>query len=435
MITITGAVIQQFRTLVRKGLGLTKRRPSPKVHFEAGRNGLRVCVQTADVVVEYWDAGQDSSTNFAVSFDLFREFTAGKATDVSLRMEGRELVASWHQAGIPQGIRLPVQKQDALPPIPENWRSNSSELLTAIRDSCGTADSESGRYALSHLRLRGSDGQVAATDGRQLLAVAGFSFPWEGEILIPTSKIFDCADLIGYETVDAGMEGNWAVFRTGPWKVWLKIDRASRFPEIDSLLSGSSESATVLTLAEPDAEFLRQSLKHLPGGDDHNSPLTFDLNGAVTVRSKAGDAEKVTEVILARSERDGQEVRFAANRRFVARAIELGFRKFQIGKPESPVIAQTGNRSFLWANLMAASVIPPTANAVRIESPGISPSTVERYSRPQSQRPAKRTPLRLEKIIAALRSSAETMSRLLHELEHSTSPCDLSSEQLRATDA
>jgi len=435
MITIPGLVIQQFRTVVRKGLGITKRQPAPMVNLQSTQNGLRMCVQTEEVIAEYLSPSQGTlTTNLAVAFDLFRECSAGKATDVSLHIKDDELVASWTKAGIPQMTHQPVREQTELPITPQTWCSNSSELLASVRDACGTTDSESARYALSHIRLRGSDGQIAATDGRQLLAVNGFEFPWNDEVLVPASKVFDCADLCGYEKVEVAQDGEWVCVRTGPWTVRLKIDRARRFPEIDLMLRGSPQATTVLTLEESDAQFLQRTLRHLPGKAEYNSPLTFDLNGRVAVRCKAGDVDQVTEVTLVNSDRDGQEVRFAANRRFVARAIELGFRKFHIGDPESPVIAQEGSRTFLWANLTASSVIPPSPDAQQIESPRASVSKAIRPSSSRPGRQANRASPRLEKIIEALRNSADTMSRLLRELEGSAAHSGLSPCQLRAID-
>ncbi|PQO38872.1 hypothetical protein C5Y96_03090 [Blastopirellula marina] len=435
MFTIPGLVIQQFRTVVRKGLGITKRQPAPMVNLQSTQNGLRMCVQTEEVIVEYLSPSQGTlTTSLAIAFDLFRECSAGKSTDVSLHIKDDELVASWTEAGIPQMTCQPVREQADMPMTPQAWCSNPSDLLTAIRDACGTTDSESARYALSHIRLRGSDGQIAATDGRQLLAVKGFDFPWNDEVLVPASKVFDCADLCGYEKVEVAQDGEWVCVRTGPWTVRLKIDRARRFPEIDSMLRGSPQATTVLTLEESDAQFLQRTFRHLPGKAEHNSPLTFDLNGRVAVRCRAGDLDQVTEVTLANSNRDGQEVRFAANRKYVARAIELGFRTFQVGKPESPVIAQEANRTFLWANLTASSVIPPSPDAQRIESPRSSVSTAIRSSSSRSVRQSKRASPRLEKIIEALRNSTDMMSRLLNELEDSTGHSGLSPNQLRAID-
>jgi len=435
MITIPGLVIQQFRAVVRKGLGITKRQPAPLVNLRATQNGLRMCVQTEEVIVEYLNPCHGTlTTDLAVAFDLFRECSAGKTTDVSLCIKDDGIVASWTEAGIPQMTHHPVREQSELPITPQTWCSNSSELLTAIHDASGTTDSESARYALSHIRLRGSDGQIAATDGRQLLAVKGFEFPWTDEVLVPASKVFDCADLCGYETVEVALDGEWICVRTGPWTVRLKIDRARRFPEIDLMLRGSPQVATVLTLEESDAQFLQRTLRHLPGKAEYNSPLTFDLNGCVAVRCKAGGMDQVTEVTLANSNRDGQKVRFAANRKYVARAIELGFRTFQVGNPESPVIAQEANRTFLWANLTASSVIPPSPDAQRIESPRSSVSTAIRSSSSRSVRPSKRVSPRLEKIIEALRDSTDMMSRLLGELEDSTGHSGLSPNQLRAID-
>ncbi|HWB00107.1 MAG TPA: hypothetical protein VG713_16550, partial [Pirellulales bacterium] len=68
-----------------------------------------------------------------------------------------------------------VSDAPAFPGAPEALVSNPPELLGALAEAQSAVDSQSARYALGCVQWRGTQGQLVATDGRQILRYGGFT--------------------------------------------------------------------------------------------------------------------------------------------------------------------------------------------------------------------------------------------------------------------
>ena len=106
-----------------------------------------------------------------------------------------------------------------------------------------------------------------------------------------------------------------------PSKAISAASRDSPIPRVDDHLTPISESTTTLQLSDADAEFLTNAVKRLPTVDESNSPITVDLNGAVSIRAKGPEDQAPTEIVLSSSHRHGDAVRFNKNRDY--RPVEL----------------------------------------------------------------------------------------------------------------
>ncbi|MBX3452777.1 MAG: hypothetical protein KF777_24790 [Planctomycetaceae bacterium] len=373
MITIPRSLLKRLRVVFGRALGLTARSSAALLTFQPHDGGVRISVVGSDVALTYQHPLQATFDALAVPYDLLKRCEGTKDDPVTLSRQNDEIIAEWTDAGIPQVSRFAVAELEALPPTPDTMQSNRPELLSALRDAVETTDRESTRYALNCLRLRGRDGQIAATDGRQLLVQDGFSFPWEGELLIPASRVFGSAEFSAHSEIEIGETDDWVTFRAGAWTVHLKIEKEARFPQVDHHIPQATASASMLHLSDADAEFLSKAVSRLPASGDYNAPVTVDLNGAIAIRAKGDDQPTPTELVLTASRRDGDPVKFNTNREFLARAARLGFRSVQVVGPETPVCCRDQSRSYVWALLGKDGIIPSDPDMVRIESPG-SPS-------------------------------------------------------------
>ncbi len=90
----------------------------------------------------------------------------------------------------------------------------------------GPTDSGASRFAWDHLRLRDSDGRIAATEGRPLPVQSGFSFPWEEDLLVPAHRLLSTGDLQDHQRVEIGNTEDWFTLRSGPWTLWFRIAQA-----------------------------------------------------------------------------------------------------------------------------------------------------------------------------------------------------------------
>ena len=300
---------------------------------------------------------------------------------------GDRVVATWNDAGIPQQADYEAPKksrQEDFPALPAKMVENPPELLGALRDAAETADSEAVRYATHCVRLEGSKGRVAATDGRQILVQSGFELPFDEDLLIPANKVFGCRELPSDAAVSIGKTDDWVTFRVGAWTFHFAIDKGGRFPNVDTYLLDADAALARCRLSDSDAEFLTAAIARLPSQDDTNLPVTLELNGAVAIRAIGPGQSQPTELLLSGSQATGQAMRINSNRNYLRRAVQLGFRELCAYKPEAPIVCHDARRSFVWAVLEKDAAIKPTKDAVRLESADAAPAKAS------PKRPAKR---------------------------------------------
>lgn len=368
MITLPRSLLRRLRLAFGRGLGVNAKATGPSITVEANHEGVSIQAGNADFSIRYLHAGEQGRVTFTAPFELLRRCEGTrKHEDAELSCDGRAIFAQWFEKSLPKNVEFDAVEPSKLPVPPSNFVTNPPELLDALREAATTADAESTRYALTHMRLRG-DGQIAATDGRQLLIQSGFEFPWDNERLVPANRLLERGDLSVGEPVDVGHTDEYMVFRTGPWTVWLKTLKEGQFPKIDELITNANLSKTTLHVTNADAKFVAETVASLPGKNDFNSPTTVDLNGSVALRAKASTEPALVELVLTNSHREGAAIRFSTDRKYFARAMKLGFRTFEVASDVSPVCCRDGNRTYLWALLNKEGIISSAADAIRIES-------------------------------------------------------------------
>jgi hypothetical protein len=379
LITISRRTVLKLRTVLRRAFGA--RGPGPTLVFTADSAGLKVSARQGDVAVEFCDQGngEGSGESLRVPFAFLADCGSKSDDPVELVPHGKHrVVTHWVDRNVPQRVTYdadPPANADKFPLRPENFTENPPELLQALRDAAATTDPESARYALGCIQLRAS-GTLTATDGRQILVQSGFQFPWETDILIPANKIFCAAELPCDQPVRVGKTEDWVALGVGPWMICLAINKEGRFPDVDRHLPRADMAQARCRFSAGDAVFLGETLPRLPGQAEYNFPVTFDLNGSIAVRAKAGNQAQATEVVLTDSEWSGDPTRINTNRQYLKRALSLGFREIFLFGEESPVFCQDEHRRYGWALLESKSAIGPAEDVIRLESPKISGETI-----------------------------------------------------------
>ena len=385
-ISITRRQALQLRAVMRRAFG--NRGPGPALAFIADAEGLRVRARFADAAVEYRAPGECPTETLWLPFPFLADCEGKKDEPVKLAAADKgRVTAQWRDGSVPQIISYhaePPADADKFPGVPETFAENQPRLLQSLTDAGESCDPDSIRCALAFLQLRGQQGSVVATDARQLLVQSGFTFPWEEDILIPRSKVFSSSELAGDHPVLVGKAQDNVAFRIGPWTIWMIINKDGQFPDLSRHIPQPTDATARCTLSATDAVFLAQSLPRLPSDDAYNFPVTLDLNGDITIRAKAVDQAKPTEIVLANSSWSGKPVRLNLNRKFLARALKLGFYDLLVYGDKVPVVCHDEHRHFVWATLDPESAIPPAADAIRIESPSAEPQAPA--TQPQTRR-------------------------------------------------
>lgn len=374
MITITRSLARQFRALLRKArLGKIAGQPDALLSITTGDDGLRLRVAGADVAIEYHRPGSFQSENFLLPVDLLADVEGRSADPVTLELGRRgDVNVSWTDRGVPQLVaqaNCRPPKHLAWPELPSSCTANPPELWQALRQAVATSDQESSRYALHCLQLRGQRGQVVATDGRHIYAHRGFELPWSDDLLVPANSVLGCRELASGEDVGVGQAGHWISLRLGCWTVSLKIDREGRFPQVDDCMPSAEAATSRLIVAPADAQFLQRALPSLPDDELANHLVTLDLNGCVIVRSRSAQRPRPTELLLTQSRLEGEPVVLNTDRRYLARAIDLGFREIHFRGNSAPATCQDERRQYVWALLDPDGACQAGDDPLRIESP------------------------------------------------------------------
>ena len=390
MITITRNLARQVRAVFRRALHITPRGLSYPVTLQTGPDGLRLRARSPDAVVEYHTPGELPIEQFAVPFQFLADCESKKDQPVTLEAAGeRQVSAQWRDGSVPQIVQYdradPADAAEFLR-FPDVSAENPPGFLAALQDAMEIAEPAPIKYATDHVQLEGQSGKLVATDGRQLLVQTGYHFPWQGNLLVPRTTLFACRELPQDVPITIGMTGGWVALRVGPWTVWLLVNKDARFPEVHRHVPDPATAVARCQFSAGDAEFLMETLPRLPGDAEYNWPVTFDLNGTIAVRGKSMDQPRATEAVLSSSTWSGEAVRININRRYLARALELGLRELFVYGPNTPVLCQDDRRSYVWAVLDPESAITPADDALRILSPADGPKPCPSPPKPPKRR-------------------------------------------------
>jgi hypothetical protein len=237
-----------------------------------------------------------------------------------------------------------------------------------LNDASLTASTDAIRYATNCIQLRGKQGQIVGTDGKQLLVQGGFTFPWAEDVLIPASAVFGCRELHGQEPVAIGKTEEHVTVTAGPWTFSFTIEKDARFPNVDSIIPSGKQNGTTLQLDPADSQYALGTLDSLPGGSDDDSPVTVEGNGHVALRACGENQPAPTEIVLARSQVQGRQISFATNRAYLVRVLQLGFTSISVSGADRPVVCQHGKRHYVWQPLPKEAVIRASENGVHLSS-------------------------------------------------------------------
>jgi hypothetical protein len=367
------------------------RGPWPLLLCRAGEDGLTLHARSEDLAVRYHQAGKHPPDAIAFRASLLAEFEGRADPPVALEQvafgKGR---ASWDEGGVPRSVAFDTVTPDSVPQLPARPKKLApmpDDFLAALTEAARTAARESARLAVSRVQLRGKAGEVVATDGRQLLVQGGYPLPWPDDVLVPRVPAFG-RELQGATPVRLGRsEGHVAVL-AGPWAFLLVVDGTSRYPAVDTVIPSPRAAKSTLQVHPEDGAFLISTLPKLPGAADHLSPVTLDLGRTACVRARGEGGGRVTEVALARSSASGAPVRLCMDRRYLRRALQLGFAELQVERPDAPVVCRDAQRTYLWMPLDQGGTVAPTDGALRVSSaePEKARSPAPPPSRPDNPR-------------------------------------------------
>ena len=385
MIVIPRDFARTFRVLAKKCLAGRPRGPAPFVTLQVRDDHLTLWCRIESVGMLGCIAARSAAMDLiVVPMDLLAAVEGSRADGVELVVDSKlHGAASWSEHGEAKSHAFEAVlpgKQHKDPDLPD--RVPMPDAFRIALHECGrTADRGGERYALQHVQIRGSTGDVIGTDSRQLLVWGGFVFPFPNDVLVPAIPVFGSRELAEGGELAIGRTDSDVVVTNGPWSVFLPICEG-KYPDARSILPKAGECAEV-TLDDAQAAELLRALPAFPGAAADDRPVTLDLADGLTVRARDESTGAVEELAIAAAV-TGPAVAVAANRTAIDRALRLGCRTIRIPPGARLVAIEGPDRVFAVALLdSSATVAQPESSSTRFR--GVRGASNERTSTMKSR--------------------------------------------------
>jgi hypothetical protein len=373
MITLPQSVLRDCHAVFRRVLPRSSAvKAAASFRLAGGPDGTRLQLLQPDVGVEYLDPDSSEKVALTLPLDVLSDCQGGSSGMVHFQpLENGSILVRWEHAGAPHHREYSPREStpNSFPAWPGRGGANEPSLVDALDQAMLTAGDSSPRLALNSIQLRGTQGDIVGTDGRQLLLQGGFRFPWKGSLLVPRTPVFAAKELCTKDPVHVAQSEAHLLFRTGCWTIALRIDESARFPNVDSVIPKIDPDATHWSIGEEEAAVLTAHLPYLPAADEDCAPVTIDLARQVAIRARGEKEERCSEVTLPDSRVAGEPTRIATHRHYLQRALKLGFRSFQITDPAKPILCQEGKSLYVWVPLDPKGALAPQPHGLRVTLP------------------------------------------------------------------
>jgi DNA polymerase III sliding clamp (beta) subunit (PCNA family) len=386
MIRINCRQIVQIIAEMRRALGIVRNSMLPVV-ITADRSILTLrastehaslaCQTTATV-----KAPSDGGVKLTLPIRAFSTIPSLARQDLTITPVSEGGILEWTTAA---GIRSTISEKcisavepntKPVAPQPEWLISNDSRFGKVLSQAASIADPTSTRYSLGCVRLRGSDGQVAATDGRQAYTVSGFGLPLD-DVMVPAEVLSRLSFLRDCSSISVGRSADWLSLRCGigtmRWLVDVKIQSEGRFPNIDQCMPHESSSRCLVRISDLDAQYMLRHLDKLVGKSFDLNPVTLDLSRnrvlskpQVQLRFRGMNPNiepsnlPITELTLDQSSYDSTPMQLAIDHHFLLNALRFGFREFHLQSISNPIFCCSRNQSYTWTTMHESLTIGPT---------------------------------------------------------------------------
>ena len=371
MITITRQFAFQLRNLLRRtGLQSRSARLSAPVLFLASSEGLHIRAVNKSIALEYHQPGPLPPAQCALPVEALVACEAKRNTPVTIEpADAGRVSLRWEDRGMPMAQNFDDCREQILecwPKLPKKFSTNDRTLLTALQAAATVVDQvPTPRLAIHTVQLQGKTGKVAATDCRQALVIRGnFKFPWDDDVLLIPTDAFAFPEFPRDAPVEIGATDTHVFVRIRPWTLYLARVTDRRYPDVEGACPVRAGVRTRVQISPADRDFLASALRRLPAREEPDSPVTLDCNGHFAIRAKELCETSLTELVLSRSTVTGEPMRFNVNRKYLERAIDLGFSELQIVDPHAPCIFEDGHRTYFWMTLGADGALGPSKNCI-----------------------------------------------------------------------
>jgi hypothetical protein len=355
VIAFPRSLAKQFRSVLRHLGGPSDRSHTPVVLLRSSGKGLTLECVLNDTAIRLEYPGRQTREVMAFSAMVLAQIEGKSDDPVSIEEinpgTGR---ASWSVAGSQSSIDFNTVKPEKhlfFPEPPDDMRSPGEGFRAAMHDATQAAASEITGRGVHQIQLRGSTGQIIATDGRQLLIQGGFAFPWRNDLLVPRINVWASRELPEADEVTLALTNTHLFVRIGAWTFALKTDTHGRFPAAEQVVPSPRGIRTRLQLGAEDIALLCKELPRFSRRKDEPAHVVLEIDKEVVARIHSDDQEQAIDLKLTGSQATGQPVSVMMYHHNLVHALKLGFSKVEIVQATTPLCCRDDKRVYVWVPL------------------------------------------------------------------------------------
>ena len=231
---------------------------------------------------------------------------------------------------------LPADEWPKMPYAPKNNNKVSSKIFKYIKQAVPSTSKDDTRTVLKGVLLEPDS--VVATNGKELVQFqckTGLT----KSVILPTTK-FLASGRLAYNDCTVSIESvngrDFCVFATERWE-YSVIDMIGIYPNYKQVIPGSSSSS--IQISSDDIENLQRGIPLLESTSEHKAVHLFANANEISILPENLNGVVLKAKGVYRGLGSSQPVVISMNRKFLLRALSLGFNKFSFNKGYSPVIS------------------------------------------------------------------------------------------------
>lgn len=171
-----------------RGLLNLPRQSYQSVTIESDHDGTTLRVADANCVVSVRMASIESQGSISMPFSDLRRAARSVCGRLCFLDEGHRVRVDTRSSGVVRSDQYESSPAVAEAAEPEWLISNDRSLGKALLEAAQICDPQATRESIRCLLLRGSGGDIVATDGRQAYRHSGFALPVDA-VLIPAEHL------------------------------------------------------------------------------------------------------------------------------------------------------------------------------------------------------------------------------------------------------
>ena len=296
-----------------------------------------------------------------VSLDKLKGFIEGGDTRnmISIAAAGKNIRLTMDVAGQPMERSLeamPLEDWPQLKTAPKVMAPISKDIFNLMKLAYPSASKDDTRRAITGICLD-KDG-VSATDGSQLVRL-NCALPLKEQVILPNTRLLAS----GFFKDDGAMgvimdkkDITHVCFQSGPWSYTVRCIVAN-YPDFSHVIPRDEDLRNRIVFAAEDVGMLEKSIPKIEGyKDDGYGIVMYAGSKGVKFMSRQPSSNVKIET---KAGYKGVEMLAAMNRKYIMRALELGFTEFKFSDAYSP---------FMASNTTGIYVFMPMRNVRDIEA-------------------------------------------------------------------